>query len=509
MAISSLSGISVLFGVPYSIIIPTFVFDHIKEKSVHFIGIGGIGMSSLARWFKAQNWAVSGSDITESKITLGLRKDGVKVKIGHKKGNLETKIGLVIYNNAIPEGNPELLEARKRGLPTYSYPEAVGELTRGYETFAVAGAHGKSTTTSLLSLVLMKAGFDPTVIVGTKLKEFGDTNFRFGQGDYLVLEADEWKAAFLNYSPTFVIITNIDKEHLDFYKSFENVERTFLKFIANMKLGGTLVVNKDNENLLKIRKDIERVAREKSANVIWYSLADRTDLKSKLKKTLSIPGEHNLMNALAVLMLAKELDIEEKVILSTFREYKGAWRRFEERGDLNVKKYKIRYTKCKIPVYDDYAHHPTEINATLSAFREKFPKYKIICVFEPHQAKRLQNLFEEFLTAFDRADCLVLMPTYKVAGRDKVNKTYTSENLAKKIKRLNRNLDVLFCNNYKKLPQILREIIAPPKPPKNVLSGTSAKEEKFVIVMMGAGTIADHTDELLSKRSTGSLLTDD
>lgn len=464
------------------------MFDHINEKSVYFIGIGGIGMSSLARWFKAQKWAVFGSDIAESKITQDLRKDGVKVKIGHKKANLESQIGLVIYNNAIPSGNPELVEARKRGLPVYSYPEAVGELTRGYETFAVAGAHGKSTTTSLLSFALIRGGFDPTVIVGTRLKEFNDTNFRLGQKDYLVLEADEWRAAFLNYSPTFVILTNIDKEHLDFYKNFENVEKTFLRFVSNMKLGGILLANKDNKNLWKMRKDIERAAKEKAANVIWYSLADRPDLRSKLKKTLSVPGEHNLMNALAVLTLAKELGIEEKQILSALHDYKGAWRRFEHRGNLNVKKMKIGSLKwrtaAKIPVYDDYAHHPTEIDATLAAFREKFPKQKIICVFEPHQAKRLQNLFKEFTTAFDRADHLIVMPIYKVAGRDKINKAYTSETLAKKIKRSNKDLDVVFCNNYKKLPKVLGDIVKDSK-------------EKFVIVMMGAGTIASHTDELL------------
>ncbi len=474
------------------------MFDHINEKSVYFIGIGGIGMSSLAQWFKAQNWAVFGSDIAESKITQDLKKDGVKVKIGHKKANLESQIGLVVYNNAIPTGNPELLEARKRGLPVYSYPEAVGELTRGYETFAVAGAHGKSTTTSLLSLALMRGGFDPTVIVGTRLKEFGDTNFRLGSKDYLVLEADEWKAAFLNYSPTFVILTNIDKEHLDFYKNFGNVEKTFLRFIGNMKLGGILMVNKDNKNLWKLRREIEKMAKEKSANVIWYSLADRPDLKSKLKRTLSIPGEHNLTNALAVLMLARELGIEEKLILSALHDYNGAWRRFEYRGNLNVKKLKIGSvkwrTKTKIPVYDDYAHHPTEIDATLSAFREKFPRSKIICVFEPHQAKRLQTLFKEFSAAFDRADYLILMPTYKVAGRDKVNKAYTAENLAKKIKRSNENISAVFCRDYKKLPAVLGNILVP-------YSAKGAKgglfSQKFVVVMMGAGTIANHTDELL------------
>jgi len=178
------------------------------------------------------------------------------------------------------------------------------------------------------------------------------------------------------------------------------------------------------------------------------------------------------------------LGIEEKLILSALHDYKGAWRRFEYRGDLNVRKCKIRYTKYKIPVYDDYAHHPTEIDATLSAFREKFPKYKIVCVFEPHQAKRLQNLFKEFSVSFDKADYLVLMPTYKVAGRDKINKAYTSESLVKRISRSNKNLNVSFCRGYEKLPKVFGEIM-------------NDSKERFVIVMMGAGTIANHTDNLI------------
>ncbi|MEK7195599.1 MAG: Mur ligase domain-containing protein, partial [Patescibacteria group bacterium] len=211
------------------------------KKSVHFIGIGGIGVSSLARWFLAEKWAVSGSDASPSNNNLlkDLGKDGVKVKIGHKKGHITPKIGLVIYSQAVDKAkNPEAVQARRLGIPLLSYPQTVGLLTQMYKTVAVSGAHGKSTTTALASLVLKEGGLDPTVIIGTKLREFGGKNFRRGSGKYLVLEADEWKASFLNYSPTLAVITNIDKEHLDFYKNFSSVKKTFLKFVSGIKRGG-------------------------------------------------------------------------------------------------------------------------------------------------------------------------------------------------------------------------------------------------------------------------------
>ena len=323
-------------------------FEKIEPKSVHFIGIGGIGVSSLAYWFRTQKWAVFGSDSAEGKIIKDLKKDGFKVKIGHKKGLLGPKAGLVIYSNAVKPDNPELVEARRRGVPILSYPEAVGVLTRHYKTFGVAGAHGKSTATSLLSLVLIKAGWDPNVIVGTKLKEFSGRNFRLGQSDYLVLEADEWKGAFWNYSPFGAIITNIDKEHLDFYKNLGNVKKSFLKFISNIQTGGILVANRDDEKLFSLKREIEKIVKRNGVELVWYSLSPvsgRLSLVSRLKSNLSIPGRHNVANAMAVYVLAINLGVPENKILSALKDYRGAWRRMEYRGDL---RYKIQETITKI-----------------------------------------------------------------------------------------------------------------------------------------------------------------
>ncbi len=455
-----------------------------KRTSVHFIGIGGIGMSALARWFLARKWAVFGSDMAQGKITLDLKKQGLKVKIGHKKTNLRPKTDLVIYNSAIPKDNPELKEARKRRIPIFSFSEALGELTRHYETFAVAGAHGKSTTTSLLALVLLKARWDPTVIVGTKLKEFtppaDGSNFRMGKSNTLVLEADEWKGAFLHYSPTYAIITNIDKEHLDYYKNFSNVKKTFLKFIGNMRPCGILVVNRNNKDLYALRPQIQKIAKQRHTKVVWYSIEQSSpSLVVKLKKNLSIPGAHNLSNALAVYTLARQLNINEKVILSALKRYHGAWRRFEFRGKL---KYKILNTEYFIPVYDDYAHHPTEITATFQAFREKFPKSHIICVFQPHQAKRLKLLFKEFTRAFKDADTLLLLPVYKVAGRDKISSRYDSRALAEKIK------GAIYLSSPGKLSKVIHSA---------VIHNSRFNIHDFVLVMMGAGTIVEETDKLL------------
>ncbi len=203
-------------------------------RRVHFVGIGGIGMSALARYFLSEKWQVSGSDLSPSDITRELQKEGVKFFAGHKAANIYPNIQLIVYNNAIPENNQELHFARELGLACRTYPEVVGELTKTYKTIAIAGSHGKSTTTSMTALILIEAGLDPTVIVGTKLKEFGPPaggkNFRKGKSGYLVLEADEWKAAFHHYSPFVATVTNVDAEHLDFYKTFANVKKSFEKF---------------------------------------------------------------------------------------------------------------------------------------------------------------------------------------------------------------------------------------------------------------------------------------
>jgi UDP-N-acetylmuramate--alanine ligase len=446
---------------------------------VHFIGIGGIGISALARWFSAQKWAISGSDVASSVLTGELKREGFKLKIGHKKGYLSPKTALVVYNSAIPADNPELLEARRLGLPVFTYPELLGRLTKIYPTIAVAGAHGKSTSTSLLSLVLVEGGLDPTVIVGTKLKEFGGKNFRLGQGEYLLIEADEFKGSFWQYSPAAALITNIDWEHLDFYKNFKNVKKSFLRFIGNISEDGSLVVNRDNAGLWSLRGKIAKIAGKNKLKVVWYSLGDHRTKKivSKIGKILKIPGRHNVSNSLGVYLLARTLGIKEKTILGALGSYRGAWRRFEYRGDMRVK-------NVTVPVYDDYGHHPTEIKATLQAFREKFPDSKIICVFEPHQAKRLKLLFREFVGAFDGADELILLPLYKVAGRDKTDEKYSSKTLATLVAK-RKTAGVTYLAGQKDLKKTILGILE------------NKAYKRAVVVMMGAGDIVNYTGRLL------------
>ncbi|OGG40066.1 UDP-N-acetylmuramate--L-alanine ligase [Candidatus Jorgensenbacteria bacterium RIFCSPLOWO2_01_FULL_45_25b] len=478
------------------------------KKHVHFVGVGGIGMSSLARWYLAQNWAVSGSDLSPSEITKELEKEGVRVKIGHNSSNLPQKLNVLVYSNALPQNTPEIEGARKLGASVVSYSEALGAIAKTYTTLAVAGSHGKSTTTALLGLCLLSGGFDPTVIVGTKVKEFGGKNFRFGGGKFFALEADEYKGAFFQYVPTSLIITNIDKEHLDFYKTFANVKRAFLRFLGQAVPGGKFVFNRDDAVLWGLRAQILRIAKTKHSEILWYSL--HSPMAKKIERVLRIPGRHNVSNALAVYTLARALGVLERRIFSVFRTFSGTWRRMEYCGDLRIATADERglvrgktRKETNVEVYDDYAHHPTEIKATLSAFKQspleaklltgqaanERKKRKIVCVFQPHQAHRLKSLFKEFVDSFQDADGLILLPTYQVPGRDiALDKRYSSEALAKAIIRKYPRKRVLYLEDPKRLKE---EIF-------NMLRGLPSSDG--VLVMMGAGDIFQLTSELIKKR---------
>ncbi len=291
---------------------------------VHFIGIGGIGMSSLARWFLAQNWLVTGSDAAKGVITQELAKDDIKVKIGHKKANLPKNADLVVMTSAIPSDNPELLAAEALGIKAVRYSEALGNLTRQYKTIAIAGSHGKSSTTAIVASILIKAGMDPTVVIGTKvdLPRRGETktggwNFRAGKSEWLVIEADEYKGAFWNYKPYAAIVTNVDLEHVDFYKNLSAVKNSFLKFLNSVSKEGYMVLNGDNENLVSI------IPRVKQGNIIVFSAGDKK-LIERIKKIIKVPGTHNVMNALAAWRLASALGIKDEVIEKAVAGYKGA-----------------------------------------------------------------------------------------------------------------------------------------------------------------------------------------
>ncbi len=373
-------------------------------------------MSALARFYIAKGHQVTGSDLHASEITDGLARDGVKIRIGPQcAAHLPKEVHTVVYTAATPSTNPELKAAFKRGIDAKPYAQVIGDLTRQYRTITISGSHGKSTTTALSALVLENGYHDPTVIVGTKLNEFGGSNFRNGRGTYLVLEADEWNKSFLHYQPEIAIVTNIDAEHLDTYGTVEQVEQAFEEYLEKVPRHGKIIANRDNERLCNVAKKF-------GMKVKWYSLKDSE--AGIVRSVLRIPGDHNVSNALAALNLGRVLGIAETHILQALGRFTGAWRRFEFMGIRNG-----------AFVFNDYGHHPSEIMATLTAARQRFPFRRIVCVYQPHQYQRLAHLWDGFINAFDLADHILMLPVYDVAGRetDSARKSVNSEKLVQKL----------------------------------------------------------------------------
>lgn len=433
-----------------------------KSQLIHFIGIGGIGVSALAKHYISQGARVSGSDLASSEITEELARLGAEIKIGkHKKSNVPKDSGKIIYTAAVSRENPEFKYARSNRLKLQSYPEAVGELTKKYSTITVSGSHGKSTTTALSALVLEEGHFDPTVIIGTKVKEFGNSNFRRGMGSHLLLEADEWNKSFLNYSPKIAVVTNVDAEHLDTYKNVENVEKTFKKYLEKVPRDGVIVANADDTRLKKIAEQFGK-------RVCWYSLASPE--AGLVRKILKVPGEHNVSNALAALTLGRTIGIHEPNIMKALARFSGTWRRFDFQGIVNG-----------AFIFSDYGHHPREIQATISAARQRFPLRRIWCVYQPHQYQRLSYLWDDFVGAFDGADCVCLLPVYDVAGRE-TKKAKTAVNSLK----------------------LSRELIARGKNSHHSANFEDAKEyicmhvrPRDVVLIMGAGDIYNLTKQII------------
>ncbi|RJQ13736.1 UDP-N-acetylmuramate--L-alanine ligase [Candidatus Parcubacteria bacterium] len=426
---------------------------------IHFIGIGGIGMSALAQYFVHQGYQVSGSDATFSEVLERLRKMGVKIFLGHKAKNISLKTKLIIYSAAIGSSNPELKRAKDSKIIIKTYAQALGELTKKYFTIAVSGSHGKSTTTAMVALILVKAGFDPTVIVGTKLREFGNNNFRLGKSKYLVVEADEYARAFHNYFSNIAVVTNIDSEHLDIYKNINWVISAFKKFLLNVSPDGKIIANGKDKNVLKALVGLKR-------KLIFFGTS------SGGKYPLKILGLHNQLNAEAASKAALYLGISKELIRASLQEYNGAWRRME------LVKPRHKALK-KFLIFSDYAHHPTEIAATLQGLRERYPGQKLICVFQPHQQDRLTRLFKEYPASFIEADELILLPEYIVLGRDKLLKhNKTSKELAVAVRKIiskKSRLKKIFY--FKKFEQVLKHI-------KN-----SGYPQKTTFVFMGAGSL--------------------
>ncbi len=380
-------------------------------KKAHFIGIGGIGVSAVARMMLLRGASVSGSDRSASVITDRLASFGAHIVIEHNAKNLPDGADIVVYSPAVPESNHELALALERGIPTYSYPEMLGEISRGMRTIAVSGTHGKTTTTAMIAEILISAQKSPTVIVGSLLKS--GTNFVHGESDIFVVEACEYKRSFLNLSPEILVITNIDNDHLDYYKDIADIQSAFHELAMKVSATGFIVADMSNENTLQALAGV-------SATIVDYSLGGSLGgPTAKLK--LLVHGEHNIKNAKAALAVAWLLEVEESTALEALAGFQGTWRRQELKGE----------TTDGAIVYDDYAHHPTEIRATLQGFRAKFPTERIRVVFQPHLYSRTKLLLSEFSESFVDANEVIVAPIY--AARETPDPEVSAEILAQAI----------------------------------------------------------------------------
>jgi UDP-N-acetylmuramate--alanine ligase len=429
-------------------------------KKYHFLGIGGIGVSAIARMLFLQGKKVTGSDIGQSEITDDLGKLGIKVFIGQKAENLEKDTEVVIYSVAIKDDNPEILEAKKRGLLCLSYPQALGELSKEMFTIAVSGTHGKTTTTAMLGHILKKAGLDPTVIVGSKI--LGEnTNFLAGKSKYLVVEACEYKRSFLNLHPSILTITNIEADHMDYYKNIEDIQNAFQEIADKVPASGFIIANPEEKNIKGVLKNTK-------AKTLNYDLVE-------IDKKIGVSGKHNILDAKAAIKTAAALGIDEKIALEYLEDFKGTWRRLEYKGKENNKENGNIF-------YDDYAHHPTEIKASLSALREKHPDKEIVCVFEPHQQCRTKLFFDDFVEAFSLADKVFVAPifiTREIDDHITTNKTLSN---AINLSSANKETAAYPVENPEELKTLLQKINSP-KP--------------LCIVLMGAGNIYKWTSELI------------
>jgi UDP-N-acetylmuramate--alanine ligase len=389
-----------------------------KIQHIHFVGIGGIGMSGIAEVLLNLGYHVSGSDIKESEVTRRLQALGCEISFGHRKENVK-EADVVVVSAAIRKGNPEVEVAEQRLIPVIPRAEMLAELMRMKVGVAIAGTHGKTTTTSLIATVLAAGGLDPTVVIGGRLNSLG-SNARLGQGDFLVAEADESDGSFVTLMPTIAVVTNIDPEHLDYYRGIEEIKEAFLQFVNKIPFFGLAVLCLDHPNIQSLIPRLKKrfttyglttQADFQAKEIVFERLSTSFDVLHQRRELgrlkIQMPGLHNVYNSLATVATAHELDIPFRTVQEALREFGGIQRRFQIKGE-----------KQGVLVVDDYGHHPVEIMATLRAARTGWER-RIVVVFQPHRYSRTQALFQDFLTAFNEADVLVLSDIYP-AGEDRI-----------------------------------------------------------------------------------------
>jgi UDP-N-acetylmuramate--alanine ligase len=407
-----------------------------RYKTIHFVGIGGVGMSGIAEVLANLGYEVTGSDVKESETTKRLQAIGIRISIGHREENIGNA-HVVVISSAVSGDNPEVLASKAGSVPVIPRAEMLAELIRLKYGILVAGAHGKTTTTSLISTVLGHGGFDPTIVIGGKLKAIG-SHARLGRGEFLVAEADESDGSFLTLSPTIAVVTNIDREHMDFFKNMKSLKEAFLAFINKVPFYGAAFICNENEHIRELIPSIHR-------RFLTYGLSETSDIQAtNIRKgfmattfdvvyrnavvgtfSLPIPGQHNVLNALACVGIALELKMHPAAINEALSSFSGIQRRFELKGEAKG-----------VRVYDDYGHHPTEIRATLSAARENMKCLegagRLFVVFQPHRYTRTADLMDEFAGSFTDIDSLLLLDIYPASEQPIPG--ITSEALAEKMR---------------------------------------------------------------------------
>ncbi len=448
-------------------------------NKIHFVGIGGIGMSGLAEILLNQGFKITGSDLNESEITERLRELGVEIVIGHSAENVG-EADVLVYSSAVNEENPEVKEALLRKIPVIKRAELLAETMRMKYGIGIAGTHGKTTTTSMVGLVLTEGGIDPTIIVGGKLSGLGGTNARLGNGEYIVVEADEFDRTFLRLTPTIAAITTLEKEHLDIYKDLDDLKGAFIEFANKVPFYGFVTLCLDEPALQEIIPMINK-------KIITYGLNPQADVRAydlRHKEynstfsvnyfgeelgeiTLQIPGTHNVKNALVAVVIGKELGLDFVTIKNALEKFTGVYRRFE-----------TKYSN-DILVIDDYAHHPTEINASLSAVRNGW-KRRMIAVFQPHLYSRTRDFYKEFGRAFLNSDIFICTDVYP--AREKPIEGVTGKLVADAAKNFGHK-NVIYVEDKEQIPETLMNIV----------------QKDDIILTMGAGDIWKYGEKFIQQ----------
>ncbi len=456
-----------------------------QKETIHFIGIGGIGMSGLAQVMRTMGLKIQGSDQNRNKSTSNCSKAGIKVFIGHSKTNIKNAT-IVVKSSAIKANNVEIKQAKKKKIPIYSRADVLADVVSLKKNIIITGSHGKTTTTSLVAKILSDQKLDPTIINGGVINSF-NSNAKLGKGEWAILEADESDGSFLKLPINYSIVTNIDYEHIDYYKNYKNLEKAFIQFINKTPPMGKSLICIDNKNIKKILTKI------KNKNILTYGTSIKSNYricnirykvnyslfdlhyKNMINKkvvikniNLKLIGEHNVLNSTAAIAVCINLGVSVKIIKKALKNFSGVQRRMTK-----------VFTKNKNEFFDDYAHHPTEIYSILDGINKVYQKRKIIAVFEPHRYSRIISLKNEFSKSFIRSDIVLICPLY--AAGEKKNKNFNLSNFAKLISQ-NSKTQVIIVNNKRELTNYFR---------KNLISDE-------IIIGMGAGSISNWMRELKS-----------